>query len=167
MLNLAVTHDGKLLCPNLTDREPPDRKHSVVGHTNECTSNSGIHKVILSDFRELPSNFDFMKIISSLVAYMIESSGMAITRIEYGNFDSSDRVLTMCTQMPFHHTMLEIRIPPDKCTVLNIAVTYHGEERQYILPDKEPQDRFKILNTTEFGIHLNYNTYGCHKFLRF
>ena len=49
--------------------------------------------------------------------------------------------------------MLEIRIPPDKCTMLNIAVTYHGKECQYTLPYKEPPNKFKVLNNTDYSIY--------------
>ena len=92
MLNLAVTHRGKLLCPNMNDRKPPDRDPSVVVHSDDCTCNSEIHKVILSNYGELPNNFDFMKISSSLVTYMTESSGMVNTTIKSVKIVSLDRV---------------------------------------------------------------------------
>ena len=70
----------------------------------------------------------------------------------------------MFTQISSNNPMLEVRIPPDKCTVLNIAVTYHGKQRQYILPPKDPSDRFKVLNTADYGISTNQSTSGYHKF---
>lgn len=136
ILNIAIDHCGKLLCPNMNDGETPDRDPSVVGHPDDCTRNTEIHKIILSNYGELPTNFDFMKISSHLVTYMTESSDMVNTAIKSFKFVSPDRVLTMFIQMPSNNPMLELRIPPDKCTVLNIAIT-HGEERQHILPERE------------------------------
>ena len=95
---------------------------------------------------------------------MTESIDMVNTATKPDKFVLLDEILTVFNQMPPNNSMLEVRIPPDKCTVLNIAVTYHGEECQYILPDKEPPDRFKVLNITDYVIHNSQNTNGYHKF---
>ena len=49
--------------------------------------------------------------------------------------------------------MLDIRITPDKCTMLNIAATHHVEELQHTLVDREPPDKLIVLNNTDFSIH--------------
>ena len=59
--------------------------------------------------------------------------------------------------------MLDIRIPPDKCTVLNIPVTCHGEELRHVLVDREPRDKVMVLNNTDFSNHSQDKIYDYHK----
>ena len=58
--------------------------------------------------------------------------------------------------------MLDIRIPPDKYTVLNIAGTYHWEEIHHILTDREPPDKFMVLNNTDLSNHSQDKTCDSH-----
>ena len=74
-----------------------------------------------------------------------------------------DRVLTMITQMLSNNPMLEARIPPDKFTGINIAVTHHKAKLSYLLHNKEPPDKFMVLNNTDYGSHPQQKTYGSHK----
>ena len=104
-----------------------------------------------------------MKISSSLVTSMTEINDMVNTTIEADKIVPLARVLTMLTQIPSNNTMLEMCIPPDKCTVLNIAITYYGEEYHYTLPGKEPSHKFKVPKITSYVIHPNQNIYGSHK----
>ena len=73
------------------------------------------------------------------------------------------RVFTNITSKIIHISKLDIRIPPDKCAILNIAIIYHGEELQPILADREPPDKLILLNNTDFSIHPRRKVYDSHK----
>ena len=59
-----------------------------------------------------------------------------------------------------NNLMLEVRIPPDKYTLPDIGVKYHGEELQNNQTTKESSDNFTDPNYTDYGIHVQQNVYG-------
>ena len=65
ILNLSVTHGGKVLRLVLVNREPPDK-----GPSDDYFRDLGINEVILSNYGALPNDFDFMKILSFLFTSM-------------------------------------------------------------------------------------------------
>ena len=73
------------------------------------------------------------------------------------------RVFTIITSTIFNNSMLDIRIPPDKCSMRNIVIIYHVKELQTILADREQTDKLILLNNTYFSIHPRRNIYDSHK----